>query len=122
MSRLRKRHRPASSGGLYKRTHGNGVNANTDLQARFNGWQPPNMTDLPSWKNVKRIAIDIETRDDHLKELGIGVRRGGYIVGIAFGIEDHKSYYLPIAHDGGDNLPKPGRLELPEGPGESFQG
>ena len=33
-------------------------------------WQPPNMADLPSWKDAKRIAIDTETRDDHLKELG----------------------------------------------------
>ena len=85
-------------------------------------WQPPTMADLPSWKDAKRIAIDTETRDDHLKELGIGVRRGGYIVGVSFGIEDHKSYYLPIAHDGGDNLPRTAVLNYLKGPGESVPG
>lgn len=39
-----------------------------------------------------------------LTTLGPGVRRGAYIVGISFAIEDGPSAYLPIRHQGGDNL------------------
>lgn len=69
-------------------------------------WRPPSMSDLPSWRGEKRIAIDCETKDPHLKQLGIGVRRGGYIVGVSFAIEDGPSFYLPFRHEGGDNLPE----------------
>jgi len=69
-------------------------------------WRPPSMSDLPSWAGMTHISIDCETRDDFLKELGPGIRRGGYIVGVGFTIKDTgKSYYLPIRHQGGDNLP-----------------
>lgn len=68
-------------------------------------WMPPRMEDLPSWAGAKRIAIDCETRDDFLKTLGPGIRRGGYITGVAFAIEDGPRFYLPIRHAGGDNLP-----------------
>ncbi len=69
-------------------------------------WTLPSMSDLPSWKGVKRIGMDCETNDRHLKELGIGVRRGAYMVGVSFAIEGGPSYYLPWAHEGGDNLDK----------------
>jgi DNA polymerase I-like protein with 3'-5' exonuclease and polymerase domains len=68
-------------------------------------WRPPTMGDLPSWAEAKRLCIDCETRDTHLKELGIGVRRGGYITGVSFSIEDGPTHYLPVRHEGGDNLP-----------------
>lgn len=48
--------------------------------------------------------MDVETKDTHLRELGIGVRRGGYIVGVSFAIEDGPKHYLPFRHAGGDNL------------------
>lgn len=67
-------------------------------------WELPAMEALPSWKEAKRVCIDVETKDQHLKQLGIGARRGGYIVGIGFTIEDGPSAYLPIRHEGGDNL------------------
>lgn len=68
-------------------------------------WKMPIVADLPSWAGMKRIAIDVETRDPQLQELGIGVRRGGYVVGVSFTIEDTgASYYLPIRHAGGDNM------------------
>lgn len=67
-------------------------------------WSPPDLSTLPSWADAKRICIDVETRDPHLKELGISVRRGGYIVGVGFSIEDGPSAYLPMRHAGGDNL------------------
>ena len=67
-------------------------------------WLPPNINELPSWKGVKRVGIDTETRDPTLKTRGIGVRHDGYVVGISFAIEDGPSFYLPIRHDGGGNL------------------
>lgn len=68
-------------------------------------WSAPNIADLPSWADAKRVCIDVETYDPFLKDLGISVRRGGYIVGISFTIEDGPTAYLPIRHQGGDNLP-----------------
>jgi DNA polymerase I-like protein with 3'-5' exonuclease and polymerase domains len=67
-------------------------------------WTPPDIGQLPSWSEAKRVAVDIETRDPLLKEMGPGVRRGGYIVGVSFAIEDGPSAYLPVRHEGGGNL------------------
>lgn len=69
-------------------------------------WRPTPVSSLPSWKGAKRIAIDTETRDDHLSELGPGFRRGAYVVGWSFSIEDGPTHYLPYRHEGGDNLPE----------------
>ncbi len=71
------------------------------------GWEAPKMSELPSWDAAKRIAIDCETRDESLRELGPGAgrRKDTYITGISFAIEDGPSFYLPIRHDGGDNMP-----------------
>jgi DNA polymerase I-like protein with 3'-5' exonuclease and polymerase domains len=62
------------------------------------------MAELPSWKGAKRVCVDVETKDEKLTTLGIGVRRGGHIVGYGFTIEDGPSHYLPVRHEGGDNL------------------
>lgn len=67
-------------------------------------WRPPNLSDLPSWKNAKRVGFDLETKDPQLRELGPGVRRGGYIIGYSFAIEDGPGAYIPFRHFGGDNL------------------
>lgn len=72
-------------------------------------WTPPDMSKLPDWSEAKRIGIDIETRDPDLKRLGPGCRRDpktNYVVGIGIAIEDGPDFYLPFAHEGGDNLPK----------------
>lgn len=72
-------------------------------------WQLPDLNNLPRFSEAKRIAIDVETRDPHLKTFGPGVRRdprSNYVVGIAIAIEDGPDMYLPFAHEGGDNLPK----------------
>lgn len=66
-------------------------------------WLPPKMSSLPSWEGAKRVAIDIETCDPSLKELGPGSLRNGYIAGVSFAIEDGPAYYLPMRHSG-DNL------------------
>jgi DNA polymerase-1 len=58
-------------------------------------------------RDAKRIAVDIETRDDKLKELGPGVRRGGYVCGVALGWTadgQQQSAYYPIRHEQGKNL------------------
>lgn len=69
-------------------------------------WVAPNLSDLPRWEGVKRIGLDIETKDPYLKQLGPGVRRpDGYITGVSFAFEDGPSFYLPMRHEGGGNLP-----------------
>jgi len=67
-------------------------------------WRAPCVADLPSWEGAKRVAIDVETRDDDLRALGCGVRRGGYVCGYAFAIEDGPAHYLPVRHEGEGNL------------------
>lgn len=84
------------------------------LFAPVSHWTPPKISELPSWEGAARVAVDIETRDPDLKQTGIGVRREGYITGISFAIQrpEHTeaeletvpAFYLPIAHEGGDNL------------------
>jgi DNA polymerase I-like protein with 3'-5' exonuclease and polymerase domains len=56
-----------------------------------------------SFKAAKRISFDIETRDEDLKSKGPGVRRNGYIIGVALGTDDRQEYY-PIRHAPGGNL------------------
>jgi DNA polymerase I-like protein with 3'-5' exonuclease and polymerase domains len=67
-------------------------------------WTPTPVSKLPSWKGAKRVCVDVETYDPLLTKLGPGVRRGGYIVGVSFCIEDGVPYYLPIDHGSGKNL------------------
>lgn len=69
-------------------------------------WRAPSISDLPSWKGAKRIAIDAETKDSDIKDLGPGTMRDGYTVGWAFAIDGGPKHYLPFRHEGGDNLPE----------------
>jgi hypothetical protein len=63
-----------------------------------NGWYPKKLKDL---RGHKEIAIDLETCDPELLELGSGnVTNRGRIVGIAVAVEGWSAYY-PIAHEGG---------------------
>ena len=59
-------------------------------------WKLPE--ELPRLSDAKMISLDIETRDDDLKSKGPGVRRDGYIVGIAVGTPDGLRTYLPFQH------------------------
>lgn len=70
-------------------------------------WSPPNVSELPMWPERGRIGIDVETRDDKLTTLGPGVRRGAYIVGYSFAIEDGPAHYVPLRHGAGDNVANP---------------
>ncbi len=67
-------------------------------------WRTP--TELPlEILNVPLIAIDTETCDPDLKTKGPSWFRGGFkLVGVSLAWAD-KSTYLPIAHEGGDNMP-----------------
>lgn len=74
------------------------------LFAPESNWEPPLISDLPRWPEKGRIAIDTETFDPSLRELGPGVRRGGRIIGYSFAIEDGPTSYVPLYHEGGDNV------------------
>lgn len=76
--------------------------AQLPLLAPETAWEAPQ--ELPSLRGVKRLAFDVETRDEQLKTLGPGVRRGGYVVGMAIGTDDGRRCYLPMRHEGGGNI------------------
>lgn len=63
------------------------------------------MSKLPNLKAAKQIGLDLETYDPDLMTLGPGVRRTGYTVGIALSVPEGKTWYLPIGHENGKNLP-----------------
>ena len=67
-------------------------------------WTAP--FELKDLTDAKEIAIDLETRDPHLKENGPGwPKKDGDVVGIAVATEGFEAYY-PIDHAGGGNLDK----------------
>lgn len=69
-------------------------------------WTAPDLSRLPRWVGAARVSLDTETRDPSLRDLGPGVRRGGYIVGVSFKIDGGPpAAYLPVAHEAGGNLP-----------------
>lgn len=76
----------------------------TPLWEPAHTWKATPVAQLPSWQDAKRVCVDVECRDDHLYELGPGVRRGGYVCGVAYAIEDGPAHYLPIRHEAGGNL------------------
>jgi DNA polymerase I-like protein with 3'-5' exonuclease and polymerase domains len=62
--------------------------------------------ELKDLRGHKEIAVDLETCDPELLELGSGNVVGrGKIVGIAIAVEGWSAYY-PIAHEGGGNMDK----------------
>lgn len=63
----------------------------------------------PKWPAHGRVAVDVETKDPDLLELGPGWTRRGtsHIIGVSVSIEDGPSFYLPVAHEGGDNVENP---------------
>jgi DNA polymerase I-like protein with 3'-5' exonuclease and polymerase domains len=69
-------------------------------------WTLPKLSDLPAtWAGARRVCIDFESKDEGLDELGPGTHRpGNYVCGIAIAIEDGPAHYLPIAHEGGNNI------------------
>lgn len=65
-------------------------------------WVPP--SHFPDLSDAKEIAVDLETCDPHMENMGPGwPRNDGYIVGYAVAV-DGWSGYFPVAHGGGGNL------------------
>ena len=65
-------------------------------------WIPPQ--NLPDLSEAKEIAIDLETHDPHIKDLGPGWATGrGKVGGIALAVDGWKGYF-PLAHEGGGNF------------------
>jgi DNA polymerase I-like protein with 3'-5' exonuclease and polymerase domains len=66
-------------------------------------WRPK--YEFPSLASAPYIAVDVETYDPELDTKGPGGVRGvGRLVGISLAVPGW-STYLPINHEGGDNLP-----------------
>ena len=75
-----------------------------DLDTIEEDWLPP--TEFPDLTRSEYIAIDLETNDPNLTELGPGwARDDGFIVGIAIAAGDFVGYY-PIRHEAGGNIPQ----------------
>lgn len=67
-------------------------------------WVAPATLPQIAGRGIKRIALDVETKDPDLRTKGIGIRRGGsHIVGIALAA-DERRWYFPIRHQGAGNL------------------
>jgi len=67
-------------------------------------WVMPD--ELKDLRGHKEIAIDLETNDPHLKQLGSGNVTGrGHIAGVAVAVEGWSGYY-PIQHEQGGNMDK----------------
>lgn len=64
-------------------------------------WQLP--TEFPSLLDASVIALDIETYDPELTSKGPGVRRDGYMVGVAIGTDTGFRKYFPVRHKEGPN-------------------
>ena len=66
-------------------------------------WVAPELPSLRD-RGIKRLSVDVETKDPDLATMGPGVRRGAKIVGLAVGTDDGHRWYLPVGHQGGGNL------------------
>lgn len=86
-------------------------------------WTPPDLSRLPNWNDAKRVCFDAETKDPDLKKLGPGnFRPGNHACGYGFALEDGPSFYLPIRHEGGDNVDKDKVLAYLRDQAKNFKG
>lgn len=78
-------------------------------------WRPPTADQLFPWAGASRVSVDVETKDPELRKggpggrgLGPGVRRPGcHMVGFSLAVEDGPRLYVPLRHQGGDNVADP---------------
>lgn len=72
-------------------------------------WTPP--ISLPNLSAARGLVVDLEFRDDALNaDMGLGWPwRAGYVTGIGIAPDEPgaPAFYLPIAHEGGDNYRDP---------------
>lgn len=67
------------------------------------GWQM--RTDFPDLSAANALSFDLETFDPQIDDHGPGWARGqGHIIGVALGTDDGFNFYLPIRHEGFQNL------------------
>lgn len=65
-------------------------------------WHMP--SSFPDLSPYKQIAIDLETKDPRIKDLGPGwARKDGHIIGVAVAAGDSQ-WYFPIRHKSGHNM------------------
>ena len=65
-------------------------------------WVAP--SEFPDLSAYETIAVDLETCDPNLRDLGSGwARKDGYIIGVAIAVENDQ-WYFPIRHEIGPNL------------------
>lgn len=65
-----------------------------------------NSFEYPNLAGAEMLAVDTETTDPHLKEMGPGARRkDGRVIGVSLATPEGKSWYFPIAHKRGRNYP-----------------
>jgi DNA polymerase I-like protein with 3'-5' exonuclease and polymerase domains len=75
---------------------------NLSLFSPESTWTPPKT--FPNMSSVKRVYVDLETKDPNLVEQGPGsFRRDGFPVGIALAFDNYANYF-PIRHLSGGNL------------------
>ena len=75
-------------------------------------WIAPDSFPTEQLCQAKEIAIDLETRDPNLKQLGPGYIRGdGEVVGVSFAIDGYADYF-PFGHEAGFNFSKKKVLEF----------
>lgn len=70
-------------------------------------WRAPPPDQWKDWKGHEYISFDCETCDPDLLSMGPGVRRGSYMVGFSVGYPTGHSIYIPLRHEGGDNVEDP---------------
>src|SRR5210317_19908 len=64
-------------------------------------WTRPNFPDVTG---IKQVAIDLETHDPEIKNLGGGwATNKGFVVGVAISFEGFDGYF-PVRHERGGNL------------------
>ena len=66
-------------------------------------WTRPSFPDV---KQIKQVAIDLETHDPEIKNLGGGwATNKGFVVGVAISFEGFDGYF-PVRHERGGNFPE----------------
>lgn len=78
------------------------IPGNLPLFPAESNWKAPSLSDLPSWKNCRRAALDTEFDDPTLVDLGCGARRNAKIAGYSFMLEGDRPYYIPLRHPEGN--------------------
>lgn len=88
-------------------------------------WKPPSLSELPDWNRATRVGYDVETKDPNLSKKGMGPGTfdgTGHVAGFGFALEGGKSFYLPVRHLGGDNLPLDNVLRYMRDQAKNFKG